>query len=69
MSLTNIYYTVVRELPTGLELEDVERAALLRAEVTESGIRDVISLQGELVEARQQLGHGTDGLVGDVDAI
>jgi len=60
---------VIRELPAGLEFQDVESAALLRAEVTESGVRDVISLQGELVEARQQLGHGADSLVGDVDAI
>lgn len=67
--LTNIYYTVIRELPTGLEFQDVECAALLRAKVTESSIRDVISLQRELVEARQQLGDGADGLVSDVDAI
>jgi len=68
-SLTNIYYTVIRELPAGLEFQDVESAALLCAEVTESSVRDVISLQGELIEAGQQLGHGTDSLIGDVDAI
>lgn len=53
VALTNIYYTMIRELPAGLESQDAKRATLFGTEVTKRGIGDVISLQGEFVEARQ----------------
>lgn len=68
-TLTNIYNTVVGEFPAGLQPEDWEGGALLWAEVAEGGVRHVVGLQRELVERRQQLGDGADGLVGDVDAV
>lgn len=49
--LTNIYYTVICEFPTGLQFQDAERAALLCTEVTKRSISNMISLQRKFVEA------------------
>ena len=49
MKLTYIDDSVVREFPAGLKSKDAEGVALLGGEVPQSGVRDVIGLQGELV--------------------
>lgn len=51
--LTNIYYTVICELPAGLQFQDAECAALFRTEVTKCSIGNVISLQREFIKTRQ----------------
>lgn len=68
-ALTNIYNTVVGEFPAGLQPENWESGALFGAEVAKGSVRHVVGLQRELVERRQKLGDGADGLVGDVDAV
>ena len=69
MTLTNIYYAVICELPAGLQFQDAKCAALLCTEVTKCSVSNMISLQRKLIEARQQLSHSADSLVGDIDAI
>ena len=69
MWLTYVDDTVVGEFPARLESEDAERVALLGGEVPQSGVRDVVGLQGELVEGGQKLGHGAHSLISDIDAV
>ena len=60
---------MVGELPAGLEPQDSQGAALFGFEVLEGGVGDVVSLQRELVEAREQFDDGADGFVCHVDAV
>jgi hypothetical protein len=48
--LTDIDDAVVGEFPAGLEPQDTERITLFGGEITQSSIRDVVGLQGKLVE-------------------
>lgn len=67
--VTDINDSVVRQLPAAVQPEHVEGVALLRREVTEGGVGDVVGLKGELVEGGQQLGDGADRLVRHVYAV
>ena len=49
MTLTNIYYTVICELPAGLQFQDAKCTALLCTEVTERSVSNMISLQRKLI--------------------
>ena len=60
---------VVGHLPAALETEHAHRGRLLRGEVGEGRVGDVVGLQVELVERGEQLGDGADALVRHVDAV
>ena len=67
--VTYVDDTVVGDLPARLESEDVEGRRLLRTEVAEGRVGDVVGLQVELVEGGQKLRHRADALVRHVDAV
>lgn len=66
---TNIYNAVIRQFPTRVQPEDVERIALFWWKVTQCRVRHVVRLQRKLIQGRQELGNGTNRLVRHIDAV
>lgn len=69
ISLTDIYNSMVGELPARLQPERGQAVGLSGRKKSQSGIGDVVRLQREVIKSGQHLGDSADRVVGHVDAI